>query len=162
MEPGREKESTSHNSENIEYRIGQSLDSFKNKASIPPNTRIKVTDKTDGPDGFLKITVSYMGEHSIKTPELNQEVLVSTPLTAELYLDKEGNLVKYQIHEPDHIMIDTLEQELNSRLKTGQIHFIDSNEKVSTSELFAKQKPFYIQKDDQGKQHLKRAYFSSY
>jgi hypothetical protein len=161
MESETQKPSTYSLSEDPDSNIDKSLNDFRAKAGIASYIKIRIIDKTDAPDGFL-ISISYTGEQPVKTPELNQEVLVPAPVTAQLYLDKKGNLVRYQIKDPDPVMIDVLRGELNSKLRIGQIDIIDSGKKASAGELFAKKKPFYIEKDEQGKQHLKRAYFETH
>jgi len=146
----------------MDSNVDKNLNAFRIKAGISTDTKIRILDETEAPDGSLKISVSYLGEQSVKTPELDKEVLVSAPVAAELYLDGKRNLVRYEIKDPDPVMIQGLKEELNSKLKTGQIQFIDSGKKASAADLFAKKKPFYIETDEQGKQHLRRAYFRTH
>jgi hypothetical protein len=123
--------------------IDQIIDDLKEKANVPPNTTMQIIDKKDEPDGSETISFSYTGEYPIKPHDMNQEIMVSTPLTAEVRLNKQNDLVEYRIHDPEPSMISALESEVETILKTGEI-----------------EKEFYIQKDEQGKQHLKRAYLS--
>jgi len=162
MEPGREERSTSSSSNKIDSYINQIMNSFRIKAGIRPETKIRIIDETYASDDSVKVSISYNGEHPIKSSKLNEDVLVTAPVNAELYLDKKSNLLKYQIQEPDPIMIETLREELDYKLRTGQIQFIGPDTNASMSELFAKKKPFYIERDHQGKLHLKRAYFQTY
>jgi hypothetical protein len=155
------KEPISNKHKEIESKLDKSLNSFKDKEGIAPNTGIRIVDEIHQPDGFIRLNVSYMGEYPLNASELKEDVFVSTPLTAELYLDGERNLIQYKTHHPDTAMINSLKDELDSKLKDGQICITENDtEGISGAELFSKQKPFYIQRDAQGKQHLKRAYFN--
>jgi len=153
-----EEKENSYDSKHILLDIDQSLNSFRNQAKISLDAKITIIGKSSEPDGSKKLNITYTGEQPIKVTDLDHEVLVSTPFTAEIYLDKGNNLIKYNIHSLQIAIIDALKEELNNKLKDGLIFFPKDNEKVSISKLFAEKKPFYILKDDQGKQHLKRAY----
>jgi hypothetical protein len=139
--------------------VDQILNDFKVKANISPDSRITIIGKDHDIIRSKKLKISYIGEHPVKTPELDQDVLVSLPFTAELHIDKGNKLTGYKINQPESEIIETVREELEDKLKNGKVFFSKNNENVSSSELLAEKKPFYIQKDDQGKQHLKRSYF---
>ena len=150
------KEPSVSQSENANTSINIAIDNFKNIIGISANSKIKIINRSEQPDKTMKITISYSGEHPIKT-EID-EILVSTPLTAELYFDKDGKLLNYKTVDPDPNIMNTLKEEVNYMLKEKQIQLPTSNNETSKS----LSKEFYIEKDKEGKQHLKRSHFSSH
>jgi hypothetical protein len=127
----------------IQLNVEQILNEFKDKVNISRNTRMKVIDRTDETDGSQRLSVAYVGEYPIKTPDFDGDILVSTPLSAELHLDKEKELFEYHIREPDPDTIDALKKNVGAVLEDKGVG-----------------REFFIQKDEQGRQHLKRSHFS--
>ena len=85
-----------------------------------------------------------MGEYPVKSPKLSEEILVSTPLSAELRLDREKKLVNYRVLEPDTAIIETMTGQLNNLVEKGKIKFPDKNEKKSLVVSYWKKGKFYI------------------
>ena len=138
----------------------QALINFRKALGLSSNTRIKITNKTQSDDSE-KIYVSFVGEYPVKSPKLSEEILVSTPLSAELRLDREKKLVNYRVLEPDTAIIETMTGQLNNLVEKGKIKFPDKNEKKSLVDPIEKRTEFYIEKDDEGKLHLRRSHISA-
>jgi len=135
----------------------------RNKAGIfnvSPDTKIKILRKEKEPDESMRVDVSYSDEIPIDVPNLDNKVFVSAPFTATVYFYRDGRFKTHEVNEPDTYTKDILKQELESRMEAGEVSIIQSSDQVSTTDLVDKSTPFYIQRDSQGRHHLKRAYFS--
>jgi len=132
------------------------IDNFKNNIGIPANTKINIINKEELHDNIPKIIISYIGEYPIKAN--SDEILVSTPLTAELLLDQNKKLIKYQILDPKPDVIQTLKEELKYLMNNNKVKSTNSND--STSKILSEE--FYIDTDNEGKKHLKRSRFLSH
>lgn len=147
------------NGTNISY-IDQAIIDFEKAIGLSSNTRITVNDKKQINDSEV-IYVTFMGEYPVKSPKLSNEILVSTPLSAEIHLDKEKKLMNYHVLEPNKDIINSMTVKLNNMVEKGDIELLDSVENRSASDRFKKGTEFYIEKDDKGQQHLRRSHFSS-
>ena len=142
--------------ENKNSFIDTAIDNFKNITGMSANSKVKIVNKSELPNKTSKITISFIGEYPIKSN--SNEVLVPTPLTAELFIDENKKLTKHQILEPKHDVIQALEEELNYLINDTKIQSTDSNNSISSKSL---SKEFYIESDKDGKKHLKRSRFFS-
>jgi hypothetical protein len=136
----------------------------RNKANIfnlSPDTKIRVLQKEKEPNESTRVDVSYFDEIPVDVANLENKVFVSAPFTAKLYFDRDGRFKMHQVKEPDTHTRDILKQELESKMEAGEVSIIQSSDQASPKELAAKRTPFYIQKDSQGRHHLKRGYFST-
>lgn len=148
-DPGKPQTEDTNNS------IDSAIAEFKKNIGISPNSKIKIVSRSEQPDNTTKVTLSYSGEHPIKTQI--DDILVSTPLTAEIHFDKNGKLLNHKNFDPDPNIINSLKEEINNMLKEKQIQLPRSNNAIPESSS----KEFYIEKDKEGRQHLKRSRISS-
>jgi hypothetical protein len=152
--------SIGYNHDNLESDIKEILNKFKRKLNIPLETKVRVVNKKYIDNSLRRLRISYTSEYPVKLSNLAEEVFVSAPLIAEIFLDNNGNIVKYELFDLSSDMIAALKKNLEDKIKGDEIEFVNSDEKISVPNLVKKNKPFYIQRDDKGKQHLRRAYFS--
>jgi hypothetical protein len=152
------KDQPPENTDNLnDIDISDALSDFKARLNL--NSRISVKNRIKDGDNS-KVIVSYIEQYPIKIEKNNEEVYVSTPYDACLIINDSNQLIDYEIIGPDLAAVDLIRQNLCSGMDKGQIRFVNDNGTDREQTNHMDSGDFFIYKDKDGKNYLKRTRFT--
>lgn len=154
-----DKDNSAGNIDTFNYSdISNALSDFKSRSNLK-NARISVKNRIKDGDIF-KVIVSYMDEYPIKAGNNNEEIYVSVPFDARLSINDKNQLTDFEIIGPDLTTIDLIRERLTAGMNKGQIQFLNENGIDNERTDLKDSRDFFIHKDKNGKNHLKRSHFT--
>lgn len=139
----------------------QVLDQARPILELPADAELRVENVTKNARG-TRINFSYTQSVAVDDalPRDVTGIRVDVSAHGDLKFNARGNLVSYKVEPADPRELRAITDHLSKLVENGQVYVAEPGECVDPEQLRQQGKPWYVQEDEQGKKHLKRAWVS--
>ncbi len=128
---------------------------------LPPDAPLEFVDVTQNAQGAR--TVEYSATQiKLDGAEFGvaNGVTIDEPAAVSLQFDARGALVSSQVTPVDERHLQLVKDQVRKLAAADQVYRAAPGEAIDSDALRAQRKPWYVEKDAQGRKRLKRAYMA--
>lgn len=139
----------------------QVLNRAREILDLPPDAELRVENVTRNSHG-TRIVFTYTHAVELDDEELQNVAGIRVDVNShgDLRFDTRGCLLSYNIEPADPSQLRAIGDHLCKLVANDQVYIAIRGEKVDPEVLRQLGKPWYIEEDEQGNKHLKRAWIS--
>lgn len=139
----------------------QILDQARPILELPPDAELRVENVAKNARG-TRIDFSYTQSVTLDDDMLRDVTGIRVDVSShgDLKFNARGNLVSYKVEPADPRQLRAITDHLSKLVENGQVYVAEPGECIDLEQLRKQGKAWYVQADEQGKKHLKRAWIS--
>jgi len=137
------------------------IERVKNALGLLPDARLELQSATQNAQGERAVEYSA-AQIKLQGAEFGAAdgVTVDERAIVSLHFDMRGALVSSQITPVDERHLRLVKDQVKKLAAADEIYLAAPGEEIDIDALRAKRKPWYVETDEQGRKHLKRAYMA--
>lgn len=139
----------------------QVLDQARPILELPADAELRVENVTKNARG-TRIDFSFTHAVVIDDDMLRDVTGIRVDVSShgDLKFNSRGTLVSYEVEPADPRQLRAITDHVSKLVENGQVYIAEPGECVDPEQLRKEGKAWYVQADEEGKKHLKRAWVS--